>query len=306
MKMRYLAVGLWLFALLGSSAFAEDITLCENPWTGSAVNAQVAKVLLEDMGHSVEIVSIDENSMWAALAAGELSACLEVWPSGHQENIAQFIEDKGVVDSLGELGVVGKISWYIPTYMLADKPELATWEGFTDAENAQLFATAQTGDKGQFIGGDPSFVQYDADIIENLGMELEVVYAGSEQAELAALDAAYSREDPFLFYFWTPHSVHSNYDLTAVELPEYTDECYAAADSGGVACDYPADVLMKIAYPGLKESAPDAYELLANLNYSNEDQIGMIAAVDEEGMSVEDAVQAWLDANEDVWSAWTP
>ena len=187
MKSRCLAMGLLLVILLGSTAFAEDITLCENPWTGSAVNAGVAKVLLEDMGHNVEIVSIDENSMWAALASGELSACLEVWPSGHQENIAQFIEDKGVVDSLGELGVVGKISWYIPTYMLDDHPELATWEGFTDPENAQLFATAQTGDKGQFIGGDPSFVQYDADIIENLGMELEVVYAGSEQAELAAL-----------------------------------------------------------------------------------------------------------------------
>lgn len=294
-----------LLSLLFSSAFAEDISLCENPWTGSAVNAHVAKLLLEDMGHDVEIIAIDENSQWAAIASGELSACLELWPSGHLDSIAQFI-DGGVVDNIGDLGVIGKISWYIPTYMLDSNPELATWEGFQTDEAAALFATAQTGDKGQFIGGDPSFYQFDADIINNLGMNFEVVYAGSEAAELAGLDAAYSRNDPYLFYFWTPHSVHAKYDLTAVELPANSEECYATADDGGIDCDYPSDTLMKIAYPGLKDDAPDAYALLSNFSYSNADQIGLIAAVDEEGLSPEEAAQAWLDANEDVWKAWLP
>ncbi len=294
-----------IISLFMSQAFAEDIMLCENPWTGSAVNAHVAKLILEDMGHDVEIISIDENSQWAALASGEISACLELWPSGHLDSIAQFV-DNGVVDNIGNLGVIGKISWYIPSYMLDSNPELATYEGFLDADNAALFATAQTGDKGQFVGGDPSFYQFDADIINNLGMNLEVVYAGSEAAELAGLDAAYSRQDPYLFYFWTPHSVHAKYDLTAVELPAYSDECYAMADEGGIDCDYPADVLMKLAYPGLKDDAPDAYTMLSNFNYSNADQIGLIAAVDEEGMNAEEAAQAWLDANEDTWKAWLP
>lgn len=56
-------------------------------------------------------------------------------------------------------------------------------------------------------------------------MDFEVVYAGSEQAQLAALDSAYSREEPFLFYFWTPHSAFAKYDLVNVALPEYSDEC---------------------------------------------------------------------------------
>jgi glycine betaine/proline transport system substrate-binding protein len=142
--------------------------------------------------------------------------------------------------------------------------------------------------------------------MNNLGINFEVVTAGSEEAILAQLDAAYSREDAVLFYFWTPHSIHAKYDLTEVQLPDYSDECYAQAESGGVDCDYPADALFKIFWSGLKDEAPDAYQLLKNMSYSTEDQIQMIAAVELDGKSVEEAARDWLAANEATWQAWLP
>ncbi len=281
------------------------IKLAENPWTGSSVNVNVAAILLtEKLGYPVEIVTLDENAQWPALATGDLSASLEVWPSGHAENVAQYIDDQKVVANLGELGVVGKISWYVPTYVVEQHPELATAEGYANPELAALFKTAESGDKGQFLAGDPSWVQYDEQIINNLGMNLAVVNAGSEQAILAQLEGVYSRQEPLLFYFWTPHSVHAKYDLTAVQLPEYSDECYAQAEAGGVACDYPQDQLFKIAWAGLAEAAPEAYSFLQKMSYSNADQIGMIAAVELEAQDVDAAARAWIDANEAVWSEW--
>ena len=283
------------------------IKLAENPWSASTLNVTVARILLEEeMGYPVEIITIDENAQWAAIAKGDIHASLEVWPSGHAENIQQYIEEQGVVEDGGPLGPIGKIGWYIPTYMVEQYPELATWEGFKNPDLAALFKTAETGDKGQFLAGDPSWVQYDADIIRNLGLNLEVVVAGSEEALLAALDAAYSRKEPILFYFWTPHSVHAQYDLTEVKLPEYSDECYAKADEGGVDCDYPADVLFKIFWSGLKEYAPEVYQFLKNFNYTTEDQIEMIAAVELEGKTAEEAARAWLEKNQDKWKAWIP
>lgn len=283
------------------------IKLAENPWSASSLNVTAAKILLEEeMGFPVEMITIDENAQWTAIANGDIHASLEVWPSGHAENVKQYIEEQGVVENAGPLGPIGKIGWYIPTYMLEEHPELATWEGFKDPENATLFKTAETGDKGQFLAGDPSWVQYDADIIKNLGMNLEVIVAGSEEALLAALDAANSRREPILFYFWTPHSVHAQYDLTEVKLPQYSDECYAKADVGGVDCDYPADVLFKIFWSGLKDYAPEAYQLLKNFNYTTEAQIEMIAAVELEGKTVEEAARAWLEKNADQWKAWIP
>lgn len=283
------------------------IKLAENPWSASMINANVAKILLEEqLGYPVEIVTIDENLQWASLATGDLSASLEVWPSGHAENVAQYIDGQGVVENLGLLGPVGKIGWYTPSYMVERNPAFGTWEGFADPALAAEYATAETGDAGQFLAGDPSWVQYDADIINNLDLSLQVVNAGSEQAILAALDSSYSREEPILFYFWTPHSIHAKYDLTEVALPEYSDECYATADSGGVDCDYPGDDLFKIVWSGLAEAAPDAYTLLSNMNYSTEEQIKMVAAVELDGKTAEEAAREWLAANEALWQAWLP
>jgi len=284
----------------------ETITLAVNPWNGSAVNVAVAAQLIEsEIGQTVETIDVDENAQWAAINTGDISASLEVWPSGHAQNVADFIDNPdGNVANAGLLGPVGKIGWYVPTYMVDQYPELATWEGFQNPDLAKLFATAETGDNGQFLGGDPSFVQYDETIIENLGMPMEVVYAGSEEAILASLDAAYNREDPVLIYLWTPHSAHNKYDLTEVELPAYSDDCYATADAGGVDCDYPADELFKIVSKDLASSSPAVNTLLNNMNYTTADQVEMLASVETEGMSIEDAAKAWIAAHEDTWKAW--
>lgn len=289
------------------SAEKPTIKLAENSWSGSQVNVAVAKNLLEkELGYPVELVTIDENAQWPALASGELHASLEVWPSGHAENVALYIDDQGVVENGGLLGPVGEIGWFMPSYVLEEAPELATWEGFTDAAQAGLFSTAETADKGQFLAGDPSWVQYDADIIDNLGLNLEVVTAGSEEAIVAALDSANSRQEPLLFYFWTPHSVHAQFELSQVELPAYSDECYAKAESGGVDCAYPSDELFKIFAASLKDEAPEAYAFLKNFNYSTADQIEMIAAVELDDKSAAEAAQAWIDGHPETWQAWLP
>lgn len=291
----------------GDTAEKVTIKLAVNPWSASELNVAVAHILLQEkLGYPVEEVPIAEQAQWAALAAGDLHASLEVWPSGHMANVAEYIEKQQVVENGGSLGVIGRIGWYIPSYMVSEHPDLATWEGLANPENAALFATAETGDKGQLLFGDPSWVTYEADIIENLGLNFQIVQAGSEEAILSSLDAAYSRQDPVLFYFWTPHSIHAKYELTRVALPDYSEECYAKAQSGGVACDYPPDNFFKIFWPGLKDAAPDAYALLKNMSYTTDDQLSMIASVELENKPVEEAARAWLDTHEETWQAWLP
>ena len=285
----------------------DTIKLAINPWNGSAANVAVAKALLEnELGYSVETTDLDENAQWAAINTGDLHASLEVWPSGHAQNVADFIDASGNVVNAGLLGPVGKIGWYVPTYMVEQNPALATWEGFADPDLAGLFATAETGDLGQFLGGDPSFVQHDETIIENLDLKLEVVYAGSEEAILASVDSAISREDPVLVYLWTPHSAHNAYDLTEIQLPDYSDACYDTADAGGVDCDYPADDLFKIAWAGLEDGAPDAFTLLSNMNYTTADQVSILASIETDGLTVDDAAALWIDNNDATWKTWLP
>ena len=273
------------------------IQLVANPWNGSAANIQVAAQLLERIGYDVEITDLDENSQWSAINTGERHASLEVWPSGHGQNRIDFIDnpDGNVVDA-GPLGPIGQIGWYLPAYMIDQNPALATAEGFTDPALAALFATAETGDLGQILHGDPSWVTFEQDIIDDFGLHLEIVYAGSEEALLAAFDAAFAREDPVLSYFWTPHSAFNTFDLVELELP---------LDPDGNKY-YPAEDLFKIVWAGLQDGAPAAWEFLHNFNYGTADQVSMLAAIDGEGKSVEEAAADWIAANEATWSAWIP
>jgi glycine betaine/proline transport system substrate-binding protein len=280
---------------------SETITIAVNPWTGAAVNAHVAKTVMEqEMGCTVELVDMDEFAQFPALAQGDVDATLEVWPSGHAKDYKQYIEgDAGVVDG-GELGVVGNIGWWTPTYVVEQNPDVASWE--TLKGNESVF-------DNRFTGCDPTFSIFDEEIVENLELDLEVSYAGSEAACLAALEQVYEKEEPILMYFWSPHWAQAKYELTEVELPPYDDACAEAAtneDGDGYACDYAEDVLYKAFSDQLETKDPAAFEFLSNLSYTNEDQNGIALAVDDGGESLEDAAQAWVDENEDVWSAWLP
>jgi glycine betaine/proline transport system substrate-binding protein len=271
------------------------------------VNANVAKIVLEsEVGTPVELVEIDENATWPGMAAGDIDAVLEVWPSGHAEDYTTYVEEQGSVVDLGLLGPEAKIGWYVPSYVIEEHPELATWEGFMDPELASLFATAETGDKGQYLMGDPSYVSYDEQIIQNLDLPLQVVVAGSEAAEITAIQQAVDAQEPLLFYFWQPHWLHSRVDLTEVTLPEVTDECLeaAAGDGTGYNCDYPPDILYKAGNAGLEEKNAAAFAFLQKFQLTIEQQNEIAALVDADGMAVADAAQQWVDENADVVAGW--
>jgi glycine betaine/proline transport system substrate-binding protein len=280
----------------------ETIVLVQNPWTASALNAEIAKKLIEDnLGNEVEITSIDENTMFAGLAAGDLDACLELWPSGISAEEQEYLDDGTVVD-IGELGAVGRIGWYVPDYVLEQFPETKTWEAFTDPDLCREFASAETGDLGRFLGTDPSYSQYDETIIRNLGLHLQVVYSGSEAATVAALDSAVSSESPILMYWWVPTAAAAQYNLVEVELPEYTEECYA--DPEEIDCAYPEDVLIKIASSRLAAKDPAVQAFLEKFTITTDDQLELLPAVEIEGEPAADIAAQWVDDNEDVWSAW--
>lgn len=281
------------------------IRLIANTWPASELNVNVAANLLKNqLGYSTEIIAIDEQQQWDALSGDQADASLEVWPSGHGERIAQYIDEQKVVENGGELGVVGKIAWYTPKYVVDENPALATWEGFNDPAVAEQFATAETGDKGAFFAGPLGWTQYDQQIIDQLGLNFQVINTASEEALLAQMSSNYERQDPVLFYFYTPHAIFTKYDLAEVKLAECTASEHASkVAEEKVDCAYPDDKLIKIFNPKLKDAAPDAYNLLKNFNYTTADQIEMLGLLDQ-GKTVEEAAQTWIDAHPETWKGW--
>lgn len=283
------------------------IRLIVNPWPTSELNVEVARQLMEQrLGYQVKKLHLDTNVQWASLAEDQADANLEVWPSSHVDNIQKFVvEDKSVEDG-GLLGPQGLAGWYIPQYMVDERPELAQWESYQQPELASLFDTPDTPEnKGQLLFPDPSWITYDKDIIFNLGLHLEVVVAGSEENLLLEVKTAYEQKKPILFYFYEPHALFAKYDLVQVALPEYTEECHANPQAGTVACAYPVDPLRKMFSTKLAERAPAVYAFLQKMSYDNEAHETMLAALDE-GQTIEQAAADWIKNNPDIWQKWFP
>ena len=291
-------------AAAGSGA---AIKLAVNPWDGSAVNANVAKIVLESkLGTPTELVALDENASWVGLDAGDLDANLEIWPSGHAADRKTYIDEKKSVVDIGTLGPQAKIGWYVPSFVTDAHPELKTWEGFKKPDLAKLFATAETGDKGQFLMGDPSYVTYDEQIIKNLSLPLKFVVAGSEAALMTAIQQAETDQKPLLLQFWQPHWMPPNTKLTQVKLPDLTDACKAslAAADGNYACDYPVDVLYKAANAKLQTKNKAAFDFLSKFTLTTDQQNEIAQKIESDGKTADVAAKEWVDANPDVVAAW--
>ena len=126
---------------------------------------------------------------------------------------------------------------------MVDKyPDITDWHNLN--KYADLFKTSESGDKGQFLGADPTFVQYDEALITNLGLNYKDIFSGSEAASITAYQQADKNKTPLIGYFYDPQWLQNEIKLVQVKLPPYTPGC--DADLKKVACDYPPYILNKI------------------------------------------------------------
>ncbi len=318
--------GIWSVMLalalgIGTTSMANaqskgPIRIAENDWTGQLVDINLAKIILEEhMGYDVDLVFADYTGQWAGLAAGDLDVSMEIWPSYSIAAHEEWIDEKEKVEVIGDLGVVGSGGWFVPTYVIEGDPERGIEPMAPDLKSykdlnkyAKLFARPETGDKGFLLDAIASWETQNEGRIANLGLNYVNVYAGTEGALIAELEGAYARGEPLILYSWAPHWMYAKYDLTEIELPEYSDACYGVDPDveGTFACDFPAEALYNVARVGFKDESPKVYQFIKNMNLTTAVQQKMIFLIDVEKMNIEQAVRAWMADNENIWRAWIP
>ena len=294
----------------GSASTAKDcgkVVLNEQAWAGSTANTYIAKAVLEeDLGCEVEVTKIAEIPVFQAMADGKVDAVLEDWQ--HVDEYEQYIEKAGTVVDGGPLGVEGHIGWFIPKYLMDENPEFATWEGLKGKED--LFKTAESGDQGMFLGGDPSYVQKDKELIEALDLNLKHVTAGAEPAQVARWSQLYKQQKPVLFYWYTPQYLNQEYDLAEVELPprkegtDCKDDAKAGGDPEQYKCAYDVTVIEKLFSKKFADSGSPAYDVLKNMKLTNVDQEQVAKAIAGDKTDPEQAGADWVADNRDKVDAW--
>jgi glycine betaine/proline transport system substrate-binding protein len=283
-----------------------NVTLNEQAWAGSTANTYIAKNVLEGkLGCTVQITKITEIPVFQAMADGKVDAVLEDWQ--HVDQYEQYIDKGGNVVQGGPLGVEGHIGWYIPKYLMDEHPEFKSWEGLKGKET--IFKTAESGSQGMFLGGDPSYVQKDKELIKALGLNFKHVTAGAEPAQVARWTQLYKQKKPVIFYWYTPQYLNQQYDLAEVMLPERFDGCKddakAKGDVNQYKCAYDVTIINKIFSKKFADSGSPAYDLLKNFKLTNEDQELVAKWIAGDKMDPDAAGKKWVDENQDKVSSWT-
>ena len=242
-----------------------QVTINENAWAGSTANVYIAKAVLEeDLGCEVEITKIAEIPVFQAMADGEVDAVLEDWQ--HVDEYKKYVDaGRHRRRTAARSASKGHIGWFIPKYLMDENPEFETWEGLKG--NEELFKTAESGDQGMFLGGDPSYVQKDKELIEALDLNLKHVTAGAEPAQVARWSQLYKQEKPVIFYWYTPQYLNAEYDLAEVQLPPIEPGCKEDAKAGGdpeqYKCAYIETDIQKLFSKEFAESGSPAYDVLS-------------------------------------------
>jgi len=291
---------------LGSSAQScGTVTLNEQAWAGSTANTYVVKYVLEQrLGCSVKITKITEIPVFQAMADGKVDAVLEDW--NHVDQYKQFVAKQKSVVLVRANGLVGHIGWFVPKYLLKQYPQFKTWRGLKGKES--VFKSAESGSQGMFLGGDPSYVQKDKELIELLGLDFKHVTVGAEPAEVARFSQQIKQKKPVIFYWWTPQYLNQQLNLAEVKLPARIKGCQDDASAGGeikkYKCAYAADPLNKLFSKKFVQSGSPAVKVLRNFKWSNADQNLVAKWIAGDKVKPEKAAEKWVKANAAKVNAW--
>ena len=277
-----------------------DINMAVNPWVGYEASAYVVGAAAESIGCTVNYKELKEDVSWQGFGTGEVDVVIEDW--GHPDLEKKFFADSGdgSATDFGPNGNVGIIGWFVPPWLAKEHPEVLDYKNLNDF--AKDFATSESGGKGQFLGADPSYVQFDEAIVSNLDLDFKVVFSGSEAASITAFQKAEENKEFQIGYFYEPQWLFADIPLERVALPPYEDGCQD--DPAKVDCDYPETTLKKVVSTSWVDEGGSAVDLVKAFQWTNDDQNVVAKYISEDKMDPADAAQKWIDENPDKVEAW--
>jgi glycine betaine/proline transport system substrate-binding protein len=282
----------------------------ENAWAGATANVYVVKYVLEkNLGCTVNIAKLPESTpLFQAMTDGKVDVVLEDWNNIQLAVNRHFVtKQKSIVD-LGPSGVVGHIGWFIPTYLMKQYPQFKTWTGLKGKET--LFKSPESGSQGMFLGGDPSYVQKDQQLIKALGLNFKFVSVGAEPAQVARWTQLYKQKKPVLFYWYTPQYLNSAYQLSEIQLPKRFKGCQDSYNSKlgsnlhQYRCAYGLTIIEKLYTTKFAKSGSPAVNLIKKWKWTAADQNYVANLIAGKHVDPDKAAEQWVKANQAKVKKW--
>ncbi len=301
---------------LPGSDYEGEIIFGDLNWDSALFHNRVAQYILEH-GYGYETTSIPGGTiaLTQGLIGGDLDIAMEMTPA-QQPDYVEAVESGTVIDQ-GLMFEGSMQGWFVPTYVIEGDAERGIEPMAPDLKSVEdlpkykeLFADPEDPSKGRFYDCIPG---WECEGLNKAKFEfygLDEYYnrflPGSDAALATSIVAAYERGDPWLGYYWAPTWIFGLVDLTMLEEPEYTDECWEKIFSGTVGCAYPLNDVHIATTPELAEDAPEVIEFLKNTETTVDQINAALSHMQETDATPEDAALWFLREYEDHWTAWVP
>ncbi|MFC1931636.1 glycine betaine ABC transporter substrate-binding protein [Chloroflexota bacterium] len=180
-------------------------------WSGDWLEIYVPKILLEEqLGYTCEIADLSVPGTWAAMGAGEV----DLWMNAWFPNTMDFeIENRAATEWLGLIYGSSQSPddvclqfWAVPTWV-SEEYGITSVADLDNPEFAEMFDLDGNG-VGDILGCDAAWkcaAMIDEEIVE-YGLEgLYEQQYGAEAMMMAAVEGHLLKDEPVLFYMYTPH-----------------------------------------------------------------------------------------------------
>lgn len=185
------------------------VTIADMNWSSATLIAHVdAFILKHAFGCESSLVSGDTMPTGTSMVEkGEPDIAPEFWTANFKAALAQGIEEKRLVNAGNVFSEGGDEGFWVPKYMVDEKPELATIAGIK--QHAALFANKENPDQSAFIGcpagwGCEFGVKHLFQALELEEAGFENVDPGSGAALAGTIARAHDRKEAWFGYYWSP------------------------------------------------------------------------------------------------------
>ncbi|MEM9221089.1 MAG: ABC transporter substrate-binding protein [Pseudomonadota bacterium] len=276
--------------------------------------ALARKILELGYGCETDVIPGTTLVLNQGLGRGDVDVVMEIWTA----NVAQVFLDaeaEGKVVRLGTTFPDAIEGWYVPRYVVegdnAPAPNLKSVEQLADFKT--LFEDPEDPKLGRFyncvIGWQCEVVNSKKLIAYGLEDDYSNVRPGAGAALSAAVESAYLREKPVLFYHWAPTWLLGKYDFVKLEEPAYDKSIWdamMASEDPDAATAYPQTRVVIGANSEFAEKSDVIKAFFDAYSTTSSQTSEALAFMHDNDASPEEAADAFLRTQPDVWSAWIP
>jgi len=272
---------------------------CWGQWSGDWLTIYVPKILLEDeFGYTTEIAELSTPAAWTAVAAGEADLFTDAWLPNQadlKEKYAATAISLGVIYGTEKDPCIQ--TWFVPKWV-SEQYGITSVTDLNDPEIAKMFDVDGDG-IGDLLGCDAAWrcAAFNDELIAD--HKLDTLYEqkyGSEMMMEAAIVGRMKKDEPVLFYLWTPHPFFIKYPIgeSVVILEE-------ASAPFGLA------TVIKIGNVDWIAENPKAAELVRQVEFTPADIGWAVGEINERGddaATLEAIAREWMAEHQAEVDSW--